>query len=80
MKDNPWWGTVLIGKTCAAHHVALSSFWDKGATVAHIALIAHLGQICADELSCIAQALIICAHELPPIAQVGKYVQMSYRL
>ena len=33
--------------------------------LARVAPIAHPGQICADELSCIAQALKTCADELP---------------
>ena len=37
-----------------------------------VAPIAHPAQICAEELSFIAQALKACADELPPIVQAFK--------
>ena len=58
------------GKSCASHVVPIAQPGPN--KLAREALVAHLGQIFADELSSLVQSLKICADELSPIAQAGK--------
>ena len=55
------------GETCVAHVAPIAHSGRN--ELAHVA--PHPGQICADELSSIAQALKTCADELSPRAQAG---------